>query len=180
MDYPEDITERNRDLEQIAYRSSLPDGFIGAEYECDEQIQTNGFIIPVKSHWVSFMYLYPKFPDAKATLTVTSVQDGDPALATLSSPPTASVIHDYRYKRMSRSRIYKYAEYQLSAGEPWKGASDPDLLEKVEIYMKHGPKFQYNDYGSGQIISWVLAALLLGVPVILMINHKKHKMKESL
>ena len=84
-------------------------------------------------------------------------------------------VDDYRYKKANATRIFKYAEYSLEAGDFWKSGSDPELLVQAEIWLQNGRKYtDFADKGKSWM-TWVLLAILITPAVVIWLNKTKNK-----
>lgn len=179
LNYPEDILTKNMYLNEMRHRKSIPDGFLETQYTCKAWLNTNGIAIPASSEMKTFLFGY-SLPCMLARLNVESVTIHPEALSVLKSPSARLIVQDYRYKKANSSRIFKYAEYTLEPGMPWKGSQDPLLLGQALDHLKKGTRYNYYDYTFKQVSVWVLLAVILLLPMAFMLKNKNNKQKDKI
>ncbi len=184
LEYPRTIDDFQNQNQYLAYRKSIPDGWVGRTYICEQWYETNGYTIPLSAEFKHYA-----FSGGKTLLTDSIIIQADTISvseeATNSAPPLAekTYVRDYRYTRRNESRMFPYAEYVGSGS--WKPDNDPELLAQANRYMKYGPTFGdfgvvskfFSPQGGRLIVIW-LSLLLVNVTVIVILVRnklKKHK-----
>lgn len=180
MDYPETLVSFNVRNQAIQYRREIPDGFREATYRCKNWYKTNELLIPFGAE---FKWYLPPAPRAKndkptyiANLTANNIliRDDVAGFAEMGTAEKWRIVHDYRYKTANENRIFKYAQYELQAGERFRAANDPNLQAQAEAWLIHGKKF--GDFSNrGAILSWLLLAAIIVPAIVLIWKKGKHK-----
>ncbi|MGA2178369.1 MAG: hypothetical protein ABSH15_02130 [Verrucomicrobiota bacterium] len=168
VDFPVGTRERNHFKVGLSIKKAVPSDFVAARYHCAEWYHTNGMAIPAASELTIYYYGLTNvtkpssvfaYPYKTAEIKATSVKVDDALEEVLQPAVAATYVEDYRYKRMSKTRIFRYAGYWLNAGEPWKSGNDPALLAQAEYGLKHGPRFDELGVASRNVVAWLLLAL---------------------
>ena len=178
--YPGTVSERNRYRTLLDLRKTIPDGFVAADYKCEEWQRTNGWLLPVataaKYYWADGgSYKNPYFEGRlKATKIIACTDE-----VSLPRPVDTTKVVDFRYRKFNGTRLYRGALYTLKAGDSWKSANDPVLLAEAEHYLKHGPRYEafLSDHGK-RIIIWLVFAVSLLIPCTAVLYGKHRKKKE--
>ena len=160
----------------LAARRAVPDGFVESTYSCTRWYGTNGLRIPVASEFRRYASSVPDFPVYESELKAAAVTLRNELEEFLPLPRDPTVVWDYRYKRVTKTHIFKYAEYVLEPGDSWKSDSDPILMAQAEEWLKHGRK--YDDLGGKRrrVTVWLmLAALVLPPAVFIALKLTKQK-----
>jgi len=182
MDYPETVGNYDEYMVDLRTRQSYPDGYLKFTYKCLKWYSTNGISIPETSLFEA--NLFPNFtqhPWHVANISVTEVvlREGKSDLLPEISNPI--LVHDYRYKKSNKTRIFKYADYTLKPGDSWKSDNDPELQAKALDWLRHGKK--YNTFGQAnkRFIAWSLLALFILIPVVAVLweTRKTKQSKQS-
>lgn len=182
IDYPVGTKERNHFKMGLDIRKGTPTGFMAAYYHCAKWCHTNGMAIPAVSE-LTIYYYGPSnsftHPYKMAEIKVTSVQVHDAVERVLPPIAAATQVEDYRYRSMSKTRIFRYAEYALNAGESWKSGNDPQLLAQAEYGLKHGPRIGALGVAGRNIVAWVLLAFGVIPPTVIIfsLGKKRHNSK---
>lgn len=183
FDYPETLQDYNEDLMTLGLRRATPDGFIKNRYITTEWFHTNGLTIPLASKLEGYWW-DPKngaLPhpwhifDLRAT-SITLSKGDENVLPEITMP---TQVQDYRYKKANESRIFKYAQYKLGAGDFWKSDNDPTILAQVGDYLKHGRKYATYANNEKHWVAWLLLVTTLAPLVILSIVYLKNKPKKQ-
>lgn len=162
MDYPDTLRQYNEYKQNLMSRRGIPPGFVKLRYRCIEWFETNNFVFPRASKLE--IYLGPQYTNHPWRVVdlraFTVVMRGNPEdfLPKVERPTR---VEDYRYKRMNNSRIFKFAEYTLMPGDPWKSAQDPVLLSQAEHWLKHGRKHTRFPDQNRLWVAWVLLVAIL-------------------
>jgi hypothetical protein len=168
VDYPVGTKERNHFKVGVQIRKSVPTDFVVARYHCTEWCHTNGMTIPAASELAIYYYGLTNvtkpsslfaYPYKTAEIKVTAVNGHDETEKVLPPVTAATQVEDYRYKRMNQTRIFRYADYKLNAGDSWKSGNDPVLLAQADYGLKHGPRLDALGMASRNVVTWVLLAL---------------------
>jgi hypothetical protein len=182
IDYPVGTQERNHFKVGLQIKKSVPSDFMAARYHCAEWCHTNGMTIPAASEFVIYLfgltnYSNPSsvyaYPYKTAEIKVTTVNVHDEAEKVLTPVTAATHVEDYRYKRMNEKRVFRYAEYKLSSGDSWKSGNDPKLLAQAEYGLKHGPRLGELNVASRNVVAWVLLALGIIPPIVIIFALRK-------
>ena len=189
VDFPVGTAERNHFKVGLQIKKGIPPDFVVARYHCAEWYRTNEMTIPTASKLIIYMFGLTNskpssvfsHPYKTAEIKVTSVNVRDEAEKILTPVTTTTHVEDYRYKRMSKTRVFRYAEYSLNAGESWKSGNDPKLLEQADFGLKHGPRIDALGVASRNVVAWVLLALGVIPPIVIIFalrrkqntNHKQ-------
>jgi hypothetical protein len=181
FDYPETLTEYNENVFDLTDRYQIASGLVKSRYRCLDLLGTNGIVIPIQSTFESF--INPVSPDSshrpfriiKLKATTINVRDGVENL--LPRVSTLTAVEDYRYKRADKVRIFKYAEYKLNPGDPWKSSHDPELLAQAVDWMQHGRKFKHFANQSKVLTTWLVLLFLIGPLIIAWCVSRKHNKK---
>jgi hypothetical protein len=180
VDYPVGTKERNHFKVGLTIKKSVPTDFVAARYHCAEWYHTNGMTIPAASELTIYYYgpkNYFTHPYKTAEIKATSVKVHDEMEKVL--PPVTAVtqVEDYRYKRMNKTRVFRYGEYTLNASDLWKSGNDPKLLAQADYGLKHGPRIDDLGVASRNVVAWVLLAFMVIPPIVIIFALKK---KQSL
>jgi len=178
VDYPETLRHYNAFLGELLIRRLGPSNYVRGHYECMEWYRTNGVELPKVS--MLKVYVPPTtnggfLPARIFSLEATefSLRSGNGGLLPEIAKDTA--VADYRYKRASEQRIFKYAEYTLKPGESWKPAGEPVLTAKADAWLKHGRKLMdFADNGK-RWVTWLLLVLLLAPAVVILLKASNQK-----
>jgi len=175
LDYPETLGRYNSYMADVFERKTIRSGWLRARYECVEWYRTNDLVIPLASKLRAYVPppngSYPaRVFDLRANEFI--FRDAIDDLIPQIRAPT--VVNDYRYKRASKTRIFKYGEYTLNPGDAWKSANDPALSAKAEDWLKNGRKFTDFAGVGKRWVAWLLRGLLIS-PVLAMWRKYKHE-----
>ena len=169
IDYPVGTQERNHFKVGMVIRRGIPSDFMAGRYHCEEWCHTNGMTIPMTSKLVIYygptnFYVHP-YKTAEIKVAAVNVRDETEKVL----PPVAAAtkVEDYRYKRMNNTRVFRYAEYTLNAGDFWKSGNDPELLAQADFGLKHGPRLGELGVVSRNVVAWVLLALGIIPPIVI-------------
>ncbi|HEX5220620.1 MAG TPA: hypothetical protein VFZ59_13700 [Verrucomicrobiae bacterium] len=183
MDYPETLASYNEYMELLGLRKATPTGFVDCRYTCTAWIRTNGLIAPTASKLEVFWYDPGRgaapFPRKIVTLTATNVVVHEGRRDLLPNVKVQTAIQDYRYKRASTERIFKYADYTLSPGDTWKTDKDPVLLAAAENHLQHGRKYAVWANRGRHWVIWLLLPLILAPAVVLSLKNKLGKERSN-
>ena len=119
------------------------------------------------------------FPRKIVTLTATNVVVHEGRRDLLPNVKVQTAIQDYRYKRASTERIFKYADYTLSPGDTWKTDKDPVLLAAAKNHLQHGRKYAVWANRGRQWVIWLLLPLILAPAVVLYLKNKLGKARST-
>jgi len=179
MDYPETLVSFNVRNEGFAFRSEVKNGFLEATYRCIKWYKTNELSIPWAAEFKWYLPPGPTTVNEKpayiASLNANSfsISGGDQDFVESQIVENKSVVHDYRYKTANETRIFKYAQYDLQAGEHFKSGNDPALKAIAKDWLIHGKKYGFYS-NRKQVLSWLLLAALLA-PAIILVWRKQTK-----
>jgi len=182
VDYPVGTMERNHFKTGLSIKKTIPAGFVVARYHCAAWTQTNGMAIPAASKLIIYYYGLTNaakssslfaYPIKIAEIKVTSVKVHDAVERVLQPAAAATCVEDYRYRRLSKTRIFRYAEYSLNAGEFWKSGDDPVLLAQAEYGLKQGPRIDALGVAPRNVVTWVLLAFVVIPPTAIFFALKK-------
>lgn len=177
--YPNSLAAYERDENRLKLLKTIPNGFVQAKFTCLDWYFTNEASIPAESELQQFeynpsqRYRYPVF-EGRLTAAKIVLRNADVAnIFPKVTQPTQVV--DFRYRRASRSRIYRYAEYTLQPGESWKSADDAVLLAQAARYLKYGPRYDFFlSPHKRNYLAWLLLVGVMLIPAIAVL-WKKHK-----
>jgi hypothetical protein len=181
LSYPMNVAQRDRLIKLLDLNKFIPDGFVVGDYKCLAWLSTNGLSLPVEAtvsyYWADVSLLTNSWFEGhlKADKIVVSTEQ-----LTLPEPSDTVNVVDFRYRKFDGIRLYRQAYYQLKAGDTWKSANDPALLEEVQKYLKHGPK--YNDMSLGRRKRFIIWSLFIAVwltPCAIMLYRRKPKMNNT-
>jgi hypothetical protein len=170
MDYPETVGNYNKYMVDLRTRQNYPNGYLKESYRCLEWYNTNGISIPKKSKFEANLSPYfTEHPWHVADIEATGIVVREGSERILPGISNLTIVHDYRYKRSNKTRIFRYAEYTLKSGDSWKSDNDPELLAKASDWLIHGKK--YNTFGeeNKRTIVWSLLVLLTMIPIMAML-----------
>jgi hypothetical protein len=171
LNYPEKVGDRNGLNQDLAIRTLRQNGFVDASYHCTDWYQTNGMSIPRASEFYCYTlnamtrkpYPFPSYKGYLTTDEVTLLGDTDPGLP---PPSRGTLVRDYRFKRMNKTRVYNYAQYRLEVGDAWRPDRDPSLLAQAEEGLKNGTRIGAIATPRN-ILVWLFLLVLLSAPVAL-------------
>jgi hypothetical protein len=183
IDFPHEVGERNSYLVSLNYRRSIPNGYLQAEFASTSTYDTNHTRIPKSSEMKYYFYSSGKhpyiYPIYKSYLKATNLALLNDFQFELPPPDIQTYVHDYRYKKLANNRLFDYADYKLQAGEKWKAADDPSLMQQREYYLEHGPRL-FSFVTRKMILVWLLfASIMAPIPIILILKQKKQKQKTN-
>jgi hypothetical protein len=179
IDYPETLAEYEAFMRALRYRKATPQGYLRGKYECTEWYRTNDWVIPKAT--ILKVYLPPddgNFPARIFSLEATNVTmyaGNAPLMPAIAHDTTVA---DYRYKRANQTRIFKYAEYTLKAGDSWRPANDPALLALADDWLTHGRKYTHFAGSGKRWGAWLVLALLLAPLSTMLLNRLKQPKKQ--
>ncbi len=172
LDWPLTEMDRDRCVELLGIRKTVPNGFVDTRYDCLAWYRTNGVTFPAEAE-VKFYRYGQRFscPSYIVELKTTKVKVCDDAKEVLTSPNAPYFVNDYRYRMTNSARIFRFAAYTLRPGDAWKTDHDPGLSAVAEYYLHHGPRYdRYALLGSYSRLSrfaWSLVGLqVFGVVLI--------------
>jgi hypothetical protein len=179
LEYPRTIDDFQNQNQYLAYRNSIPDGWVTAKYACKQWYETNGYTIPLSAEFESYAYT-----GGKTLISSSRIIQADKITVseenTASAPPLAekTYVRDYRYTRRSENRMFPYAEYVGSGS--WKPDNDPELLAQANHYMKYGPKFgdfgvvskYFSPQGGRLIVIWLSLLLVNAIVIVILVRNK--------
>lgn len=185
LEYPRTIDNLQNQNRYLAYRNSIPDGWVTATYACKQWCKTNGYTIPLSVEVTNYVY-----SGGRTLITSSRIIQADTIgfseEKTASAPPLAekSYIRDYRYTRRDDNRMFPYAEYVGSGS--WKPDNDPELLAQANRYMKYGPKFGgfgvvskvFSPQGGRLIVIWLSLLLVNTIVIVILVRNKLKKTKK--
>jgi hypothetical protein len=140
-------------LETLQFRKNIPDGFIGATYECGAVYQTNGWQFPTKARFTDY---HPGRILNDITLQVDQVELLQNGGIQKAVPPAETHVFDYRYQRANNQTKFNKAEYILKAGDSFPSGNDPKLLAQARDWLEHG--LGYNNTRTSR--TWILVGML--------------------
>ncbi len=168
LDYPESLGTYNMYILRLQERKSIQSGWVGARYECSQWLHTNGMTIPMASTLKS--YMPPPngpLPSRMFNVRATSIIIHEESKNIFPQIEASTQVMDYRYKKSNAERIFKYAEYMLKRGDPWKSSQDQELLVQAEDWLQHGRK--YNDFADrGKKWAALILLVLIVIPAVIL------------
>lgn len=180
--YPNSASSYERIIRQIEDIRSIPDGWVESEFKCTEFLFTNGMIFPARSQFKEFAY-DPRFAQAhpfyKAELQLDKICISEDGKDITPSVTKSTHVFDFRYRKESGERIYRFAQYTLQAGERWKADDDAGLLAEAQNYLTHGPRYDAF-LGNRQVrkhLVWLVFVAVSLMPLLVMLLMKKSKNK---
>jgi hypothetical protein len=176
IDYPETTAWYDAYMKELLNRKAVSNGQLRADYECTAWFETNGMKWPQTSELRAYLppvngLLPARIFKLAATNFLFRPVSGEVTPAAVVIDTT---VLDYRYKRVNKTRVFKYAEYLLKPGEPWKAPNDPVLVAQATDWLKNGREFtEFADTGK-RWFSWLLLALVI-IPAFAMLTLKAKK-----
>jgi hypothetical protein len=145
INYAFEYSSREHRLEMLRSRKEIPDGFVRADYECENVYKTNNWIIPLTAKFAQYTPTFnPSNPIRLVFEMFLQVEDikllQNTDVSDVISPAKASV-SDYRYQATNNRTKFNYATYTLDAGDPFPSGQDPKLLAQANAWLKDGPPY---------------------------------------
>jgi thiol-disulfide isomerase/thioredoxin len=144
LDYPETLPIYQGLMSELRDRIASPQGYRRAQYKCNEWNSKNDLTLPKASTLEVFL---PSgngdFPTRIFRLESTNVVVRLGTEPLLPEIAIETSVADYRYKRITEKRIFKYGDYTLRPGDSWLSSEDPRILRKAEDWMQHGQEYTH-------------------------------------
>jgi len=179
LDYPDTLGDYNSYRSDLDYRRALATGFVKYRFRCGAWHSTNGVVVPAQSELKVFLNDHiTNQPHRILTLKTETVSTRPGVEALLPDVSTTSRVVDYRFKKKNETRIFKYAEYTLKRGDPWKSDNDPQLIRQADKWLASGRKYTTYADNKRNWTAWIFLMSILAGPLAIYLYYSKQNKKQ--